>query len=47
MIGEINYGGRVSDIHDRSLMMVILKKFMTSNVIREDFSMKDLYGISE
>lgn len=33
IIGQINYGGRVTDDWDRHCLMTILKKFINSDIL--------------
>ena len=36
LTGECNYGGRVTDTHDRRLMAVVLKNFYNESVFLDD-----------
>eukprot|EP00397_Hematodinium_sp_SG-2012_P000045 GEMP01000045.1.p1 GENE.GEMP01000045.1~~GEMP01000045.1.p1 ORF type:complete len:3312 (+),score=740.25 GEMP01000045.1:2269-12204(+) len=48
VIGQINYGGRVTDDWDRRLLMEILKKFITPNIIDDSgytFSASGIYHV--
>lgn len=42
-VGEINYGGRVTDDWDRRLIMTILADFYTPNVMEDDYSFGGSY----
>jgi dynein heavy chain len=48
--GDINYGGRVTDDWDRRLLLTILKKFYSQDIMTEGkyhFSDKDEYFLPE
>jgi len=47
VLGEINYGGRVTDETDRRLLMCILKRYITEDVLKEGFqlSKSDQYKV--
>ena len=48
MLGQINYGGRVTDDWDRTCLMCILKNYVGDHVLLEDkvkFSMSGIYYI--
>jgi dynein heavy chain len=44
MIGECNYGGRVTEITDRLLLNTILVEFMSQRVFYDDFLFSDIEG---
>jgi len=35
--GHINYGGRVTDDQDRRLLLTILQKYYTSEILKDDY----------
>lgn len=39
MAAEANYGGRVTDPMDRRLIKIILKKFYSTEIMKDDFRM--------
>ena len=47
IIGEVNYGGRVTDAWDRRLLLSILKKFQCPEILEEDsyFTLDGTYRI--
>ncbi|XP_055588743.1 dynein axonemal heavy chain 7 isoform X2 [Uranotaenia lowii] len=45
LIGECNYGGRVTDDWDRRCLITILKRFYTSNVIEDEGYILDEQGL--
>lgn len=45
MISEIQYGGRITDDHDRRLMITYAKKWFSDSLFSPDFSFYDGYSI--
>ena len=39
MTGQINYGGRVTDDWDRVLLLKVLERFYTDEVLEEDYKL--------
>lgn len=37
VVGQINYGGRVTDDQDRRLLMAILRQYITPDVLQDDY----------
>jgi dynein heavy chain len=50
MLGQINYGGRVTDDWDRTCLMCILKSFIGDHVINDEkvrFSQSGIYFLPQ
>ncbi len=41
VIGEMNYGGRVTDVLDQRIIKYILKEFMRENVLEKEFKFSE------
>jgi len=44
MIGQCNYGGRVTEGTDRNVLMTILEEFMSQRIFYEDFTFNEIEG---
>ena len=45
LTGECNYGGRVTDDHDRRTLMTLMEHFYTSKIVEEEKHCFDESGI--
>ena len=41
LIGECNYGGRVTDERDRRVVRALLDEYLTDKVISDNYQIKD------
>ncbi len=47
IIGELTYGGRVTDEHDRKTLSVILARYMSEDIIEPGHVFFEAYGVPD